>query len=367
MTLKTLPDRLECPPYNTVEEARRLVWDELLSPRHRTFFRTCLVEKDLTQADPKRPDLGQWLDQQLPAWLSEWDQVGKELKRVFAACELQAVFRAHLLCARSAARKDATLQSAVAAVPVEEVDRLPVGLRWAFVRDLVHEFVVGRPLSHDHVCRIPMALVARRCGTEAGKTADVGVIAEFVLERVLGGCGEVYLAPRQAFLRMAEDFRTAVFGNALEAVRQFLQRDDAAEPRPPFDVRLTVEVKEPDKKEWQLLQTFDAQSGDHFPLEGQSAGGAAALGLYHIFTGKVPDDRVVVITSINEKGEVGPVDSTGVATKVHAIVQDAPQVDTIVVAGEANRAAAADALKSMEQKGRVRVKDLYDSNTTRSG
>jgi hypothetical protein len=362
------------PFYRDEWDALRSLWGDLLSPADRLFFQCCREEVRHTARVPGQATLQQWLDTELDNWLHDVDADGRALagqdgpgdqpRLDLAAVELRAAFRVHLLCARAAARPGAAPAAVMSEVAGDT--QFPAGMRGGFVRDLVHD-LQGRPLRPDRVLRVPVALVDLWPREGERKTADAGLVAQLVLERIPEGQEEVYLAPEQAFLRLAEDFRTSLFVNVPAAVSRLLDGDSSRRTRPRFDVRLGLQARTGDKGEWRPVQTFLPECGAHARLEGESAGGAAARGVYHLLADKVPDDGVIVVARVDPQGNVDGVDRDGVRAKVRAIARDEHHFDTIVVAGESNRVEAENTLRAEKAADRIRVKDLHAGDTATTG
>jgi len=89
---------------------------------------------------------------------------------------------------------------------------------------------------------------------------------------------------------------------------------------------------------WRLL---DSEGRPLTGMGGNSAGGAAALGWFHLHRGTRPDRETIVLAAIAEDGTLATVD--GIAEKILAVARDG-RFDTAVVATPEDRAAALAAL-----------------------
>jgi hypothetical protein len=84
-------------------------------------------------------------------------------------------------------------------------------------------------------------------------------------------------------------------------------------------------------------------------LTGDSATAAAARGLWYLWHGRTPDDRVIVVAAIDpETFNVMPVDDTGLELKVTSILK-LDWFDTIVVANADNQYTARKALHANDK------------------
>jgi hypothetical protein len=124
---------------------------------------------------------------------------------------------------------------------------------------------------------------------------------------------------------------------------------------------------------WRVLQGWPKKEDDEIPLsdsEGNSAGGAAALGWYRLLdavarrlSSPVYDERIIVLAQIDNQGNLSKVD--GILEKAKAIAADG-NFDTIVVAdvlneeGTDNQTQAEKALKDDGKDRSIRVVNLCD-------
>jgi hypothetical protein len=98
---------------------------------------------------------------------------------------------------------------------------------------------------------------------------------------------------------------------------------------------------------WRLIDSDVASLG-----YGDSAGGAAALGWYHLLQGTNPDKEIIVMTSIDEQGNLGKV--AGIPEKITAVV-DSGLFDTVVVASQENLKEANNKLKELGASDKIIV------------
>jgi hypothetical protein len=187
----------------------------------------------------------------------------------------------------------------------------------------------------------------RKGGGWEGKTQSIGVaatygpknrskgfVADLVLEAIPGRPGRLIEHPEAALLPLSD---------------RWLATLRAAEGN--YGRALCWCVRCPDSVPWEQRAFF-----------GDSHGGAAAWGFWHVGQGKIADDRVIALTSCLEiapgasvLGQVG-----GVTAKVKAIEQcvrpdGTARFDTIVVTGEQNEK---EAIASLCNKSRIRVRNL---------
>jgi hypothetical protein len=185
----------------------------------------------------------------------------------------------------------------------------------------------------------PFALVTQ---TPQGEPA---VLAQFIFERLPDGHSELFLTPTQAFLPMDHEF-CRLFTEVPYAVRSWLEQENAAFHR--SDLRVRIERL--DTEGQFILQ----------PLTGNSASGAAAWGLYFAWTGKIPDDGIIVLAQIDANGTAQGVQH--VREKVEAIAANG-HFDTVIVASNDNQRSAEATLRALGHLGPIRVVNLNASET----
>src|SRR5262245_21317586 len=190
----------------------------------------------------------------------------------------------------------------------------------ALMRHLTRELIEGPHGKKEAELRVPVALVQE---SSAGQAE--AVLAQFVLECLADGKGEVFIAPEQAFVPMDEEFRR-LFLDVPFAVARCLEDQGVHFSR--LDIRLRVEL-EPRAKFTSPL------------LRGNSASGAVARGMYFALTGRVPDPGVMVMAQLKRDGSVAGVD--GIEEKVRAAAA-VESIDTIIVASKEDQGKAVPAL-----------------------
>lgn len=169
---------------------------------------------------------------------------------------------AHLDCARLAGCScDESLALAIKSLAGRR------NLPGAFLLELVNEIRSGRPRQSN----APLVHVTFPLAWEEKKTA---VLARFVMERLRGDEGRVFLDPAQAFfIQMDERFQDT-FNTAVAAVRKsFAVAHGGRRPTPAEDVRVRIELLDRRKH-----PTF-------LSLQGTSGGAALALGLAKCWAG----------------------------------------------------------------------------------
>lgn len=181
------------------------------------------------------------------------------------------------------------------------------------------------------------ALAETRSAFAVANTATgTGAIREFVFERLPGeGSGQLFPAAEQALLPIDQDFHDALFQHALNATGG--QADDTETTR---DYRVRIE---PDGT---------------LPLEGNSAGGAAARGLSHAMSHRIPDSDLIVLASLDCAGGLNAVGHIGPKLRAIASIDS---FSTIVVASEGNADNARKALNDCPPKRPIEVKLLRPS------
>lgn len=307
----------------SLNKIRQLIWGQIVSPEHRYFM------------DELRDDVSTKANKDVLAWLNPSNEPAQELMHFRDDCHYDT-FRAHLLCAAKAIEHgaDPGLLDDNELSPIAGQVGLPLGL----MRDLSHEFGTCRQRSCESSVAAPIALTPRRGG--ALPSPAEAVLAQLRFERVLGGTGDVYVTPQQAFLRLSQGF-DCIWREVPEHVRGLLAERKEM-PCVDFDVRIRIEHLDEEER---LINE---------ELQGRSASGAAAWGLYFALTRKVPDDGIVVLTEVDKDGDLRGVD--GVKEKVRALIQVAPPPDTIVVATEADENAANQALVEARMAGKIDVR-----------
>ena len=212
-------------------------------------------------------------------------------------------------------------------LPVPEQPAFGIG----FLRDLAKRLIDGQPRAaarEGTESTAPFALVftSRTYGNGPAHQEEKALIAEFVLERLEDGHGELYIAPEQALLPMDSDFRQ-LFTEAPLGVGRLLQGADGSP-----DVRLKIRRRDGEPME--------------SPLIGNSASGAAAWGLYFLLTGKASDKEIIVLAQVDRRGWLTELGEEGIAVKVGAIARDGG-FDTIVVASQRDADTAQQTLNAL--------------------
>jgi len=156
---------------------------------------------------------------------------------------------------------------------------------------------------------VPVALMDER----QVDNEDSAFIATLVLEAIEGRAGQIVHHPIDGFYPCGDKEFLDSINDAWTAARALLQKQG-------------VDVQRCDGR-WRLRRR-DGQPIQE--VKGRSASGAAAWGWYFALTGKVPDDRVIVLAEIDSRGVLKEV---GVDAKVKAIAADG-RFDTIAVVSE---------------------------------
>jgi hypothetical protein len=203
------------------------------------------------------------------------------------AAEQQAgIARVHLECALLARTRQWASGTVQTTALAEMRDRLfphpPAHLPVAFLRDLTATLLGQRDepqASARRTVLFPLVWAV------PGETARGG-LAQLVLEPLGGGDGAVFLDPHQAFVPLDDSF-SAIFRQAPAVLRQHL----ACPPR--GDVRLRIEP-------------FRGTSDWAEMLQGDSAGGALALGLWGLWTDTPLEAGVVASFALTAQGATGP-------------------------------------------------------------
>jgi HEAT repeat protein len=155
-----------------------------------------------------------------------------------------------------------------------------------FLRDLLRQ-LGGRPAIPIAKARVLFPLVLPPGDTVL--PLGGAVLAQFRLDLLPGGTGEVFLDPRQAISRELGPVFAATFDQARDVARGLL--GDGARGG---DVRVGIEPHDPGHKAESHLQRC--------LLEGSSAGGALALGLWSLWQGMPLDTGLVVSFALAATG-----------------------------------------------------------------
>jgi hypothetical protein len=203
-----------------------------------------------------------------------------------AAEQLAAIAQAHFECALLARTRQWTSDTVETTALAELRDRLfpdqPAHLPVAFLRDLTAT-LLGQRHEPPGLARRTILFPLVRAGP--GETAR-GRLAQLVLEPLGGGDGAVFLDPHQAFVPLDDAF-SAIFRHAPAVLRQHL----AYSPR--GDVRVRIEP-------------FRGTNVWTEMLQGNSAGGALALGLWSLWTDTPLEAGVVASFALTALGATEP-------------------------------------------------------------
>ncbi|MHA2230950.1 MAG: hypothetical protein ACXAB4_00430, partial [Candidatus Hodarchaeales archaeon] len=224
--------------------------------------------------------------------------------------------------------------------------------RPGFLCDLIR-FLRNKKDSGIRTTQVPFVLVLEE---DSGQTTQDGVakLAEFQFTLLHQGQGQVFIDPRQAFVRFTGGNKS--FSNLFEevptAVKRFLPettdvqagQDSPTEQAKRHDIRVTIHdltMRENKHREPVLLNSSQ--------LSGDSATGAAGNGLYCLLTNTVPDNLRIALCSMDRCGVLGEVKSVG--EKTRAIVQSGRRFDTIAFATKANRDEAEAVINTLRNQG----------------
>jgi hypothetical protein len=194
-----------------------------------------------------------------------------------------------------------------------------------------------------HSLAVPIALVNR--------SVKAGFLLSLQLEVLSPGSGVVFSHPADIFRYTVDETFTTAIGNAWFAARALVEHE-----RPAPDLRVDGR--------WRL-QPMVGGGVLPSPIEGNSAGGAAANGWSFALQQKVPDPYLIVLTAVEPVGtnDYQLIGVDGIAAKVEAIVSHG-DYDTIMVADDVplhgkhqgNFSEAVSSIHSLGRGGKVQRK-----------
>jgi hypothetical protein len=215
---------------------------------------------------------------------------------------------------------------------IDQLARTELGKHWsetAYLRWLQSDNSIGH-----RSLRIPVALYREEIVD--GEDKPEGFLAWLQLELWEGLTG-AFQHPQDFYTDVFADFHGAM-RNAWHSAQELRDYgNDAAKP--------------PLAGCWRLLDTHDPPRPLKL-IKGKSAGGAAALGWHHLYSGTRPDAEIIVLAACKPNGELQGVD--GIREKMQAIV-NAQRFDTVVVATEQNKREALEALAKLDGGRSIRV------------
>lgn len=161
----------------------------------------------------------------------------------------------------------------------------------------------------------------------------------FRFTRLATHSNAVFINPRQALLWMDSKFATTLLLDVPQAV------DTLPRNGPSIDWNADICV------------TIEDENGQLYskPLEGNSAGGAAARGLYFCRTGRHDDPDLLIMASVNSAAHV-----TGVGSVKHKVTGIAPtgRISTFVVAADLDETEANRAIDDLVENGELKKGEI---------
>jgi hypothetical protein len=218
----------------------------------------------------------------------------------------------------------------------------PAHLPVAFLRDLTEELLIPEErIGKPRPARATTAVLFPLVWQEKNREPD-GKLAQFSLD-LLDGPGQVFLCPQQAFLELKGSFST-IFRHAAEALAKHVGCCATG------DVRVRIE-------DFHAGQLWNA------PLEGNSAGGALALGLWSLWTQTPLQAGVVTSFALApqpERPDAPPPEPDGKCHSVGGILVKAQEIAETLGANGVFLVADADkdeALKNRAKHMRLHVEE----------
>ena len=193
--------------------------------------------------------------------------------------------------------------------------------------------------TQEFSANVPIAL----SGENNESLNATGKLARLVLEVLKPGTGQIFHHPEDSIKALTSvDFEDSMQDGWM-AAKGLLEGEG---------------VKVSYNGRWRLL----LQDKKPVLVSGRSAGGAAALGWFHVLKGTVYDEGVIVLAQVNRKAVFEGVG--GVPAKVRAIVENTDvgrHIDKIVVASKVNEDDAKAALESLGRSD-IKVENLDANN-----
>jgi len=358
----------------------RETWHECIKPHERRFFKECISTVRAQDAASLVPwlredkfvkSLFNYSETSLQNLENAWFFKAHPICALFAIVNLQhqpeqpgKAFRDFLASDRTDGTWDCLDEKTMNAVRGFLSDLSPQ--RHGYLVDLVDELCASDEAEPRYsrntlrTLRVPCVLVSSVHGDSGTSGTKTGTLCNWVFELVGEGHGGVYMSPRQSLLPLDSAFRRTE-----SIVPDAVCRDagsDAGETkilegaRRKHDARITLERREGSPK---LIER---------ELQGDSLTGAAAWGMYFLFSDKVPDPGIVVIASVDESRNLVGVGKSSVAAKVRAIVEHNHRertgngigdvFDTIIVADTRDKAEAVKVLGS--ETNHICVRNMAD-------